>query len=264
MHQNSTNNTILNKVHPLWVVLIVQVVSLMLVKTTAVRWVDLLSALSYVQGFLLMQMSLAVLMTWLLGLPRWWLWVQAVLPVGVYWGATQNWVDPLWFAVFALVLMLVFSSVLKDRVPLYLTNGITHDALVELVNSYQVHSVLDLGSGLGGVVRALARAGVHAQGVEYSPFLAMLSNGWCRWQGLGSVSQGDMWQTDLSRVDMVYVFLSPVPMSRLWQKACKEMKAGSLLVSNSFAIAEVEPEAVWELSDQRATHLFIYRIPATN
>lgn len=261
MHQISSKKTIVNRVHPLWWVLLVQFAALLLIKFSATIWVDWLIGLSYVQGFLLLQVGLSVLLSWLMGLPRWWLWVQAVLPLGLYWGATQTLVDPLWFALGALLLMLVFSAVLKDRVPLYLTNDTTHQALVELVQTYQVRSVLDLGSGLGGVVRALAGAGIDAQGVEYSPMLALLSNAWCRWSGLGQVSRGDMWQTDLSQVDMVYVFLSPVPMTRLWQKACAGMKSGALLVSNSFAIENVEPLEVWELSDGRQTQLFIYQIP---
>lgn len=261
MHQNSSKKFILESIHPLWWVLLVQFAALLLVKFSATIWVDWLIGLSYVQGFLLLQIGLVVLLSWLMGLPRWWLWVQAVLPLGLYWGATQTFVDPLWFAGLALLLMLVFSAVLKDRVPLYLTNNTTHQALVEFVQAYQVRSVLDLGSGLGGVVRALAGAGIEVKGVEYSPVLAWFSHAWCRWSGLGQVWRGDMWQTDLSQVDMVYVFLSPVPMTRLWQKACAEMKSGALLVSNSFPIEGVEPLEVWELSDGRQTQLFIYQIP---
>jgi hypothetical protein len=261
MHQNNSKNTILESIHPLWWVLLVQLAALLLVKLSATIWVDWLIGLTYVQGFLLLQVGFSLLLSWLIGLPRWWLWVQAVLPLGLYWGATQTWVDSLWFAGLALLLMLVFSAVLKDRVPLYLTNHTTHQALVELVQTYQVKSVLDLGSGLGGVVRALAKVGIEAEGIEYSPLLAWFSAAWCRWLGLGKVSQGDMWQADLSQVDLVYVFLSPVPMTRLWQKACAEMKSGSLLVSNSFAIEGVEPVEVWELSDGRQTQLFIYQIP---
>lgn len=261
MHQNNAKKSFLDYVHPLWLVLLLQVTSVLLLKVTTAIWLPVLSGLSYVQAFLLCQVGLVLLLSIWLGLPRWWLWVQAVLPIGLYWGATQTLVDPFWFALSALLLMLVFSAVLKDRVPLYLTNDTTHQALVALAQTYQVRSLLDLGSGLGGVVRALARAGVDAKGVEYSPLLALLSNAWCRWRGEGQVSQGDMWQAELSQVDMVYVFLSPVPMTRLWQKACAEMKSGSLLVSNSFAIEGVDPLEVWELSDKRQTQLFIYQIP---
>ena len=78
---------------------------------------------------------------------------------------------------------------------------------------------------------------------------------------LASVDHGDIWLADITQVDLVYVFLSPVPMPDIWQKACAEMKSGSWLVSNSFSIPNVEPEEIWELSDRRQTQLWLYRIP---
>jgi len=47
----------------------------------------------------------------------------------------------------------------------------------------------------------------------------------------------------------------------IWRKAQQEMKPGSILVSNSFAVPDVEAEDVWELSDGRHTQLLIYKIP---
>jgi hypothetical protein len=96
--------------------------------------------------------------------------------------------------------------------------------------------------------------------VEFSPVLAVLSNAICRLVGKGRVIRGDMWQQDLSQLDLVYVFLSPVPMSAIWQKAQAEMKSGAVLVSNSFAVPNVEPDDVWVLADERETQLFIYVI----
>lgn len=246
--------------HPLWLALLIQLMVLLLLKFTTSFWHGWLPIGSYVVEFLLWQSLLVVLLSYLVKLPSWWWWLQAMLPIGLYWGATQQWIDPIWFGLLTLLLMLVFSAVLKDRVPLYLTNRSTQMALQQLAQEYDVQQAIDLGSGLGGVVRALARQGIDAKGVEYSPLLAWLSNLICRLNQAGQVVQGDMWQTDISKVDMVYVFLSPEPMNRLWQKAQAEMKSGSLLVSNSFAIDAVEAEEVWELNDARQTRLFIYRI----
>jgi hypothetical protein len=191
-------------------------------------------------------------------MPHWWLWIQALLPIGLFVGLSQQLIPVVWFGVIALFLMLVFSNVWSERVPLYLSNRITHRALEQLVRERNIKTAVDLGSGLGGVVRALAKQGVDATGVEFSPILAVLSAALCRWFGLGRVLRGNMWQQDLSHYDLVYVFLSPVPMSELWQKAQREMKTGSVLVSNSFAVPEVEPDDVWELADGRQTLLFIY------
>jgi hypothetical protein len=72
MHQNSSKKSILEYIHPLWLVLLVQFSALLLVKFSATVWVDWLMGMSYVQGFLLLQVGLAVLLSWLMGLPRWW------------------------------------------------------------------------------------------------------------------------------------------------------------------------------------------------
>ena len=78
--------------------------------------------------------------------------------------------------------------------------------------------------------------------------------------GRGEIRRGDLWKTDVSQEDVVYAFLSPAPMAALWQKLSTEMKPGSLFVSNSFAVPDVDPEEIWELSDSRKTRLFLYPI----
>jgi len=261
MHQKRTKLTNVFKSNPLWLALFVQFMAAVCVwqllwhlpeVRASVHW------LWFVVGF---QSSIALLLSVLLGLPRWWWWIQGLLPVGLALGLLQT-VIPAWaFGVMALLMALVFSNVWRERVPLYLSNAITHQALVHLVEEYQVHSAIDLGSGLGGVVRALGRSGVAAVGVEASPVLSVVSALLSRVMVAGKIVRGDIWQTDISQVDMVYVFLSPVPMPEIWRKACREMKPGALLVSNSFAVPDVEPDDVWELSDARQTQLFIYKIP---
>jgi hypothetical protein len=55
------------------------------------------------------------------------------------------------------------------------------------------------------------------------------------------ISWGDFRDLDLGRYDVVYAYLSPVAMGELWRKASREMRCGSLLISNSFAIPGVPP-----------------------
>jgi hypothetical protein len=63
----------------------------------------------------------------------------------------------------------------------------------------------------------------------------------------------------LADYDLVYAFLSPVPMTEVWHKASTELRPGALLVSNSFPIEGVEPEQVIEVDDRRHTRLYCYR-----
>ena len=70
----------------------------------------------------------------------------------------------------------------------------------------------------------------------------------------------NIWDTNLSDYELVYAFLSPAIMSKLYLKVKKEMKPGSLFVSNSFAVEGIEASEIWELSDQRKTMLYFYKI----
>jgi hypothetical protein len=65
---------------------------------------------------------------------------------------------------------------------------------------------------------------------------------------------------DWQHYDLVYAFLSPVPMAAVWRKARAELRPGSLLVSNSFPLPEREPDALIEVGDRRRTVLYVYRI----
>ena len=41
--------------------------------------------------------------------------------------------------------------------------------------------------------------------------------------------------------DVVYAFLSPAPMPRLWEKVQREMRPGTLFISNRFIVPGVKP-----------------------
>ena len=76
--------------------------------------------------------------------------------------------------------------------------------------------------------------------------------------GRGTIHRRDIWSADISSADIVYVFLSPEPMPAIHDKARREMKPGSLLVSNSFAIPGLDADEIWDLSDRRKTRLYLY------
>ena len=56
-----------------------------------------------------------------------------------------------------------------------------------------------------------------------------------------NIHYGDFWPRHLGEFDVVYAFLSPAPMPALWAKAVREMRPGSLLVSNTFTVPGQEP-----------------------
>lgn len=214
-------------------------------------------------ALVMVQAGLATLLSWKLA--SWWRWIQFLLPWAFY-VAWLTQFNPWWALAVFVVLWLVFANVNKERVPLYLTNAVTRQALKVLVEgrAAQVGTPLcfmDLGCGLGGNVAFMAQLPQieRAVGVETAPLPFWVARIATYWRG-GEVRAQDLWTVDLSGFDLVYAFLSPEPMPKLWRKVQHEMREGSVFVSNSFAVPDVPPSEVWELNDARQTRLFLYVI----
>jgi hypothetical protein len=151
---------------------------------------------------------------------------------------------PGWVWPAALVLLLlVYGGGILTRVPLYNSNVAAWEALLELLPA-QPANLVDLGAGLGGPLCFLARARPDCcfHGVEASPLTCLAA--WLRTLPCRAncrIRWGSLWREELCDYDVVYAFLSPAPMPELWAKAAREMKPGSLLVSNTFAVPGREP-----------------------
>ena len=210
-------------------------------------------AAALVQGFC------AALASHKLEAPPWWLAIHLVFaPLAVAAGMLD--IAPGWYLAAFVVLLLVFWRTDKSRVPLYLSNAATAQALAALLPPRPCH-VVDLGCGTGGLLRHLAQARPDCEflGLEHAP----LPWAWAKLNTLGlanvQIRRRDFWPQHLGLFEVVYAFLSPVPMARLWEKARNEMHAGGLLVSNSFAVPDVDPAQVVDVADRRATRLYLYR-----
>jgi SAM-dependent methyltransferase len=190
--------------------------------------------------------------------PRWWQAIHLAFAPLVVLGMSLALPPAAWLSGFGL-LLLIFWRTDKSRVPLYLSNSITAAALVKLLPATPSY-VLDAGCGDGGLLRHLARARPDCEfvGIEHAPLTWL----WARVLAINlpnvHIRLGDFWKQPLAPFDLVYAFLSPAPMPDFWQKAVEEMKPGCLLVSNSFAVPDVAPENLVELTDRRQTQLYCY------
>jgi hypothetical protein len=159
-------------------------------------------------------------------------------------------------------LLLVYGGGVLTRVPLYNSNRAAWEALLALLPPTP-HRFADLGAGLGGPLAYLARERPESSfhGVEASPLTwlaARLRTLPCR--GNCSLRWGSLWREDLGSYDVVYAFLSPAPMPRLWAKAEQEMKPGSLLVSNTFTVPGREPLRRIPLPGRKDACLLVWRL----
>lgn len=210
---------------------------------------------------LLLQGMAAALVGWLLGLSRFWIPIQIVLPLAVAYNADV----PAWVYLAAfIVCALIYWNSASEQVPLYLTNRKTWQALSDIVGDAKATSFVDLGSGMGGVVTFMARAhpGLKARGVETAPLVFLASRILALASRLPNAQlvYKSIWEEDLSAHDIVYCFLSPVPMPRMFAKAKAEMRAGTVFISNSFAVPDQRPSAVIDVDDARKTRLYLYQM----
>lgn len=205
---------------------------------------------------------LAALLGAAIGLPRWWLPFQLLAPTAMallLLSGMPTWVS---LAVLA-VLVLLYGGGVATRVPLYLSNRAAHRALADLLAGRDAPTACDLGAGFGGPMRHLAKAYPSGRftSVEASPVTCLVAWALALPRGNVRVRWGDLWRTDIAGMDLVYAFLSPEPMPRLWERFLAEARPGSLLVSNTFPVPGIEPDSVVDLPGRTDARLLVYRHP---
>lgn len=203
----------------------------------------------------------ALLIAWRLQAPPWWLPIHLVFMPCVIVARDLELPSWIWAGGFLLLLM-VFWRTDKSRVPLYMTNFTSRNALLGLLPCIPSR-IIDLGCGDGALLRHLARARPDCcfVGIEHAP----LPWAWARLASRNCanliIRRGDFWSHPLADYALVYAFLSPAAMARLEAKAQAEMSPGACLVSNSFPFPERMPQAAVDVPDKRGTCLHVYRWP---
>ncbi len=121
--------------------------------------------------------------------------------------------------------------------------------------------VLDLGSGLGRMVIFFARYPVQITGIELKKLLHILAR-IRMWfhpfkQGKIILLQGDFFQHDLSKYDIIYCFHITKVAERMAPKMAREMKKGAIVISNTFYYP-LSPDHFSEEKIQFAKKHFMY------
>ena len=203
------------------------------------------------------------------GLARWWLPIQLLFAPALVFMLALSIPPNVSLAAF-LILLAVYWSTFRTQVPLYLSSNKVWHALEELLpDSENGFRFIDLGSGLGGVLTHLARARPdgHYSGVESAPLPFLWS--WLRIRLGGyrncNVRWGSIWDEnlkicDLAQYDVVFAYLSPVPMERLWRKARAEMRPGTVFISSTFAVPEQTPHETVQVDDLHRSTLLVWRM----
>ena len=212
----------------------------------------------------LVQAALAVLLATAAGQARWWIVMHSLFVPAML--LFEHLAPPPWlYLAGAALLALTNGNAMRERVPLFLTSRAARERLLALLPLDRPIHFVDVGCGFGGVVASVGRERptLACLGLETAWIPYLVSRLRC---GLSpnhaAVSRRDLWTHDLSGADVVYAYLSPVPMARLWRKVVAEMQPGTLFISNSFAVPGVEPVASHPVEDATGSVLHVYRLAA--
>ena len=254
--------TLIVKLPPSVIALLLQAaafaVALLFARITAIQMPPLL--------FALLCGALAAAFSRIAGLARWWLLIQLLFVPALMLMLSLK-LPPNFFLVAFLILLAVYWSTFRTQVPLYLSSRRiwqTMELLLPPATPDKNFTFMDLGSGIGGVLTHLAgvRADGHYYGVEAAPLPFVWS--WLRIRLGGyrncQVKWGSLWDCDLSQYDVVFAYLSPVPMDELWQKARREMRPGTVFISNTFAVADHPPQQTFTVDDLHHSTLYIWQM----
>ncbi|MCB1111952.1 MAG: methyltransferase domain-containing protein [Chlamydiales bacterium] len=123
-------------------------------------------------------------------------------------------------------------------------------------------TIYDLGSGWGTLAVPIARAMPHCQviGYENSPIPYLFSKLLAGWNAVTNVKflRRDLFKMPLNDASLVVCYLFPKAMERLVQKFNEELKPGTIIISNTFAIPGWEPAQVYQIDDVYRTRVYVY------
>ncbi|MEW6319523.1 MAG: class I SAM-dependent methyltransferase [Acidobacteriota bacterium] len=111
--------------------------------------------------------------------------------------------------------------------------------------------LMDLGSGDGRTVITAAKRGIRALGIEYNPDMVALSRknaAAARVSDLARFEEADLFETDLSKAQVITMFLLPSINMKL-RPTLLNLKPGTRIVSNSFTMEDWQPDETQTVDD---------------
>lgn len=152
------------------------------------------------------------------------------------------------YVVFLILPMLSFGAVFAGTRPKIV------QTMISLAEANPAKKAVDVGSGDGRLVIAMAKAGTEAHGYEINPFLVLLSRRNIKKAGLSGrafVHWKNFWNEDFSSFDIVTVYGISYMMKKLEAKLKKELKPNARVISNYFTFSD------WQYA-QREDNVYLY------
>lgn len=104
---------------------------------------------------------------------------------------------------------------------------------------------MDIGSGDGRFVIWAARHGYIAAGIEFNPFLSLLSKfkiTLLRINNKAKIYNKNFMNHDFSEYDIIYMYIFSEHMDKLKGKLFNELSPGSVIITNTFKFTDLKPD----------------------
>lgn len=150
----------------------------------------------------------------------------------------------MWFLLISIVILLILISWLwppnSPWAPWWRTKEKVAEAAFKLAKVNKGDFVIELGSGEAtALIVAYQKFGAKGIGIEIDPARYYLSKFTIRRKGLDKeidIIRGDLFKQNISKANMVYVYLVPKTLDKLIPKFNKELKKGTKIVSYKYEI----------------------------
>ncbi len=157
------------------------------------------------------------------------------------------------FAIFIFYLIIAFIT----GAPFVPTSNPAAQTMIDFAGIKPGMRIYDLGSGDGRLLFLAAQKGSKAIGFEINPWLVWFTNlkAWVTHSPQVKAKWQNFWSAKLSDADVVFVYLLPWRMGELAQKLTKDLRPGTLIVSNSFIFPN------WPIRHRDdKQHIYVFRV----
>lgn len=191
-----------------------------------------------------------------------WRGLSIVTPAAIFVSVTQDLsaIAPACLAL-AVITALIHLPTIWTGVPHYPTSRPMYDAVATALPSGKSFSFADLGSGYGSMLFFLAGKFPDAQFSGYEISLLPFALSWLRSLLYRNVKVRfrSFWEISLRDHQVVYAFLAPAPMPKLWAKVTAEMLPSSTFMTNSFPVPAKADQQI-PVNDSRRCVLYLHRL----
>ncbi|MCX6779116.1 MAG: class I SAM-dependent methyltransferase [Candidatus Magasanikbacteria bacterium] len=148
---------------------------------------------------------------------------------------------------FFLIILITYAYAGRQGAPWVPTKKTDVERFLKLANIKPGQKMYDLGCGDGRLVCAAAQAGAKAEGLELSLlpfFLAHFRRLFQKNKKNIKFSFKNLWTTNFSDADLVYLYLTPHIYPQLKQKLEKELRPGTKIIAYVWPIVGWVPQQV--------------------